>query len=136
MTKRVNHFFAVWCCVMILEAIFMQGCSKQYYDAQREVNRGYKLYSKASEQTYNRQMYRSACEHYWKAYEIDKDYFGLEVIRDAFNSCDLAGDKAKSQVFETFSSEYQKTHPDAHKNRSPFVMLPIKNGNRYQKDKL
>jgi len=56
--------------------------------------------------------YRRACDHFYKAYQYDKQTFTLNRIASATEACLRIEDFEKEREFAQFEEDYIKTHPD------------------------
>lgn len=82
--------------------------TEEWFKAKDGLDVGDSLFTKARQNSYNRESYQLACDGYWQAFQIYKGSFGLKDIQNAYNACDGAGDREKRTVFEKYSSEFKK----------------------------
>ena len=98
--------------------LFISGCSGNYSKANKHINAAREILEAIATNSEisskeSSSLYQEACSHYYQAYAIDKDAFIFPFIKGAFYACGMAEDSEKQKIFQNYSEEYLKKHPDA-----------------------
>jgi hypothetical protein len=96
----------------------MNGCSKEYWPArlymikaENAYMQGYKLKLQNSSYEDRLPHYRDACRYFLKAFELDREIFTLNRIREAADACWRVDDIENRDRFRDYEEEYVKNHP-------------------------
>ncbi len=105
---------------MVVMSIAAGGCSRNYWPALFEMfiaesahQKGAALATqKGADPKERLKHYRTACEHFKKAYDRNPGIFTLNRILSAAESCAWIEDHAGEGLFSEFSDRYVREHPD------------------------
>ena len=106
---------------IFLSALVFAGCSKtnwlaQFYAfrAEQAFSKAYALRTKRKEIPYTKRLrlYRTACDYFWRAFEVDKRSFTLNRIDSAAESCLRVEEPGREKAFRQFEEDYIRKHPD------------------------
>ena len=103
---------------LFLILIFTAGCSPNDWQAKFHAVRAEAAVKKAHDLKEQKvgfdqrtPYFVEACDHYYKALELDTGIFTLTRIEEASDACWKAGQKEKEEIFRLFEEEYTKAHP-------------------------
>lgn len=102
----------------LIGALFLAGCSKDYWIAQLAMLKAEKAYEEAFElrvkkefEAERRKLYEEGCEAFLKAYRRNPKIFTLHRIQSAADACQRVGNPEAERIFERFGEEYELKHP-------------------------
>lgn len=107
--------------IFLLAALALAGCSgtqwvSRFYvfRAEQTFAEAYALRTKDREayRSERLRLYRTACDYFWKALQLDRNVFTLNRIESAADACLRIGDFERERVLREFEGEYTQTHPD------------------------
>ncbi len=102
-------------------AAALTGCSgtnwlahSYIFKAEQAFAKAYALRIKRKEVPYAQRLglYQTACDYFWKAYEINKLVFTLSRIEAAAESCLRIENFEREKALQSFQAQYEATHPD------------------------
>lgn len=103
---------------LFILGLMLTGCSGKSWLARFEIVRAEEAYNRAHEMRTKKapyekrlKLYRKACDHFFRAYELYPEAFTLYRIEIAEETCFRVENTPSREAFAAFREEYIRTHP-------------------------